>query len=163
MYQVSWDASKDNGASIIEYSLEALETPAKISNRIVRSTIDSEIALHRNLPPLSNFTAPLNELQSIEEPELFEENWIVHYNGTDTYWIIKDLHPIHLFAFRVRARNSYGWGPFSLTSDPVSEPYVLPDRREFLILAISIPALAVALIVSVCLGMSAFLFLFKFF
>ncbi|XP_035904405.1 protein sevenless isoform X2 [Anopheles stephensi] len=105
VYKVSWEPAKDNGAFIEEYALEALVTQ---SNRAVRLVMPSEDETEQVVGASgSNETAPSTEV------ETYDEHWSQVYNGTDVYWIIPERHAIQSNLFRVRARNSYGWGPYS--------------------------------------------------
>lgn len=113
VYQVVWDPAKDNGASILEYSLEAKNqsnegtTATKNNSRVARST---------NLGDATS-----NGLMVVDEPEPNDESkWVVYYNDTDAWWIVRDLHPIKNFIFRVRARNELGWGVYSVESEPIN-------------------------------------------
>ncbi|KAK5650142.1 hypothetical protein RI129_001171 [Pyrocoelia pectoralis] len=97
VYQVWWEASKENGAAIETYLLEALRIP---NYRNKRS---------------ANRPAWFHNAPSIDE---YEDNWIPLYNGTDTFWIITGLQDDYRYAFRVSALNAYGW---SNTSEESSE------------------------------------------
>ncbi|GAB0094112.1 Tyrosine-protein kinase receptor [Sergentomyia squamirostris] len=149
VYKVFWEPAKDNGAPIEEYSLEALQSKP-ISNRVRRSPtleVNSEdvekIALHRMIS--SNKTSSETEIAWSVEPAL-DQQWKIHYNGTELYWIPQELTPIHVYSFRVRARNAYGWGPYSSTSEPISEPYVDITNKSSTIVIIAISMCFVVLI-----------------
>lgn len=143
VYKVSWGAAMHNGAIIEEYSLEGLRY--RVSNRGKRSTDSITDEIQKPLDSKSMITAtPL----TVEEYDAITDNWTVYYNGTDTYWIIKDLTPVNLYSFRVRARNSYGWGDYSDLSDPITEQYVLNEHREYLIIAITGPVVATFVVLS---------------
>ncbi|XP_037919299.1 protein sevenless isoform X2 [Hermetia illucens] len=162
VYKVTWDPSKENGAPIELYSLEALIT--RISNRVVRSAKEYEDYEKPAVPLLepsafANFSPTVlqSDIPSVDEPEAFEEKWVVYYNGTDTYWIVKDLQPINFYIFRVKSKNSYGWGPYSAISEQVSE-YVSPKRRDSLLAAIFAPVVIVG---SCIVLLSCVIFFFK--
>lgn len=74
----------------------------------------------------------------VEEPTIPDSEWRVQYNGTDSYWIIEDLQPVD-YAFRCRARNSYGWSDYSASSDSISGSYVTSERQNYMIVAVSLP------------------------
>ncbi|XP_049298477.1 protein sevenless isoform X2 [Anopheles funestus] len=110
VYKVSWEPAKDNGAIIEEYALEALVTQSKRAARLVMPP-EEENALVVG-------TNGSNDTGSVTEVETYDEHWSQVYNGTDVYWIIPERHAIQSNLFRVRARNSYGWGPYSDESRP---------------------------------------------
>uniref|UniRef100_A0A1B0DB76 Fibronectin type-III domain-containing protein n=1 Tax=Phlebotomus papatasi TaxID=29031 RepID=A0A1B0DB76_PHLPP len=149
VYKVSWEPPKDNGAPIEEYSLEALQTKP-LSNRVRRSPtleVNSEdvekISLHRIIN--NNMTlSESNSDWSVDPP--VDDQWKIYYNGTELYWIPQELTPIHAYSFRVRARNAYGWGPYSSTSEPISEPYVDAPNKSSMIIIIVISMSFVLLI-----------------
>lgn len=148
VYKVSWDAAKENGATIEEYSLEALQR--RISNRVSRSTDGFE-----TIPigePL-NYTTMLNNVPLIvDEKEPPEEKWNIYYNGTETHWIIKDLQPVTQYSFRVKARNVYGWGPYSTTGEATNEMPISSQQRDYMIVAILVPILlALVLVLGSCI------------
>lgn len=143
VFKVSWDAAKENGATIEEYSLEALQW--RSTNRVVRSTDDFEIVT--NGEPL-NYTTMLNSTSlMVEEIEPPVEQWNVYYNGSETHKIIKNLQPITQYSFRVKARNAYGWGPYSSTSEPINQPFITNNRRDYIIVAIMVPILVTLFII----------------
>lgn len=178
VYKVSWDPAKDNGAHIDEYSLEALHT--HLTNHIVRrsatdyDSINEKLSMNEKpttttttttpiiqnnslieidkLAETLNYTTMLSSIPlSVEEEDIPVEKWMVYYNGTDTYWIIENLRPITEYAFRVRAKNEYGWGQYSTTSEPISEPYVSAESPGYLIY-IFVPVLGVlVIIIFICL------------
>ncbi|XP_059618544.1 protein sevenless isoform X2 [Phlebotomus argentipes] len=141
VYKVFWEPAKDNGALIEEYSLEAFQSKPT-SNRVRRSPtleINSDdvekIALHR----ITNSNITLSERDVSWSVDVApEDQWKIYYNGSELYWIPQELTPIHVYSFRVRARNSYGWGPYSSTSEPISEPYVDVTNRSSMIIVIVI-------------------------
>ncbi|XP_052900462.1 protein sevenless [Anopheles moucheti] len=105
IYKVSWDPAKENGATIEEYALEALVTQSKRAARLVMPP-----AVVNSLVVGTNGS---NATESFTEVETYDEHWSQVYNGTDVYWFIPVEHTIQSNLFRVRARNSYGWGPYS--------------------------------------------------
>lgn len=132
VYKVTWTAAENNGAFIEEYSLEALRY--RVSNRVTRST---------------NATIDYNQtnLLIIDELKPLADEWTEYYSGNDTYWIIKDLTPISMYSFRVRAKNAYGWSEYSSLSEPIADTYILNEHREYLVIAVVAPALVTVLIV----------------
>ncbi|XP_050100949.1 protein sevenless isoform X2 [Anopheles aquasalis] len=130
VYKVSWEQAKDNGAPLEAYGLDAM---VHQSNRP---------------PAIRSFTGdPASEQQEEGDPSLGNETsttttvmpaetsgWNQVYNGTDTYWFIPDRLAVHTNLFRVRARNSYGWGPYSNESLPLEEP--LYSNRSIVLLSL---------------------------
>lgn len=144
VYQVVWDPSKDNGASIEEYSLEAKNQSIEGG---ITSTNNSRVARSTNV-----LNATINGLMIIDEPEPNQLQWIVYYNGSESWWIIRDLHPINNFLFRVRARNELGWSVYSIESEPISpalEQYS-PAEKDSIIYK-SLIGLSAGLLVIPCL------------
>uniref|UniRef100_A0A182VVI6 Tyrosine-protein kinase receptor n=1 Tax=Anopheles minimus TaxID=112268 RepID=A0A182VVI6_9DIPT len=111
VYKVSWKPAKDNGAVIEEYALEALVTQSKRAARLVLPPGEEN-------PNQAVGTNGSNHTGSGMEVETYDEHWSQVYNGTDVYWIIPERHAIQNNLFRVRARNSYGWSPYSEESRP---------------------------------------------
>uniref|UniRef100_A0A182PM52 Fibronectin type-III domain-containing protein n=1 Tax=Anopheles epiroticus TaxID=199890 RepID=A0A182PM52_9DIPT len=110
VYKVSWEPAKDNGAIIEEYGLEALvRQPHRAARLAVSPEEDAEPALG---------VEGGNGTVSSSDPETYDAHWSQVYNGTDVYWIIPERYAIQSNLFRVRARNSYGWGPYSDESWP---------------------------------------------
>uniref|UniRef100_A0A182SVI8 Tyrosine-protein kinase receptor n=1 Tax=Anopheles maculatus TaxID=74869 RepID=A0A182SVI8_9DIPT len=105
VYKVNWEPAKDNGAIIEEYALEALVTQSKRAARLVVPAEDE--------PEQMVGASGTNDTVPSTEVETYDEHWSQVYNGTDVYWIIPERHAIQTNLFRVRARNSYGWGPYS--------------------------------------------------
>lgn len=137
VFKVIWISAVDNGAPIEEYSLEALRYRA--TNRARREINDVQPVYSTNMVT----TIPL----TVEEFEPITDTWTVYYNGTDSYWIVKDLSPINMYSFRVRARNTYGWGEYSEISDPITEVYNTSVYREVLLFAIGAPLLVTLIVV----------------
>lgn len=132
VYQISWEASKDNGAPIVMYNLEGVG----FSNyRAKRNT---------------NRTAWFNTSPYVEEKEY---EWISYYNGTDTYWIISGLSDKLRYAFRVSALNEIGWSDPSEESSEfdISAAAMLAEKNEQfgVILGIAIPILVVFVVIVV--------------
>lgn len=151
VFKVIWIAAVDNGAPIEEYSLEALRYRA-----IKRAQRDAN-----ELPPVYSTSMVTPIPLHVEEYEPIADSWTVYYNGTDSYWIVKDLSPINLYSFRVRARNAYGWGEYSEISDQMTETYTSGVYREVLLFAIGIPLLVTIIVVlTSCLICGGFHFLF---
>ncbi|KAG5883190.1 hypothetical protein JTB14_018205 [Gonioctena quinquepunctata] len=90
IYNVIWEASKENGAPIEMYKLEGKILRYYRTKRTTNRTV-----------PFYN-TSPSIELDDLDE-------WRVFYNGTNTSWIINGLDEKYKYAFRVSAQNSYGW------------------------------------------------------
>lgn len=140
VYKVSWEAAKDNGAIIEEYALEVLVSQLNRAARFVLSP-DDDTAAGELAPGVegSNGTATVGEL------ETYDERWSQVYNGTDVYWIIPERHAIQRNLFRVRARNSYGWGPYSDESRPTGpELYV---QRTIIYIATFVSTLGTIVVV----------------
>ncbi|XP_036338669.1 LOW QUALITY PROTEIN: protein sevenless [Rhagoletis pomonella] len=136
VFRIFWQAAPSNGEPITEYSLEALQ--ARSTKRIRRSKLAYEDYMNDSITSHS---------QSLwaEEPSPIEDKWIVTCNTTDLSCIIREIYILRLLMFRVRARNAlYGWGPYSLDSERISEPFVSPEKRDSLVLAIITPAAIVS-------------------
>ncbi|KAJ8952660.1 hypothetical protein NQ318_020975, partial [Aromia moschata] len=129
MYKVWWEASKDNGAPIELYKLEA---KVLLVYRNKRST-------NRTVPWFNS--SPSVEM---EEPE-----WETVYNGTDTSWIISGLNDKQKYAFRVSAFNTHGWSDNSEESnefdlDEAARLAEKPNPMKLIIIATTVP-------ISICL------------
>lgn len=111
-YQVIWDPSKDNGAFIDEYVLEGLQR-------------------RREVPVTEGPEGVEKSLVVEEDPD--NKDWAMYYNGTSTYWITSTVKNIHLYGFRVRAHNSYGWSNYSAESEPVADIVEAGLDRNFLL------------------------------
>lgn len=119
VYKVTWNASKDNGAAILEYVLEAkrvfniAEFEKEKDLRSKRSVGDSnDVSLDHNEIDDETVTEMPNEVE--EKPE---EKWTIKYRGVESHWIVTDLNPIDQYIFRVSALNSYGLSSFSHISE----------------------------------------------
>lgn len=133
IFKVFWEPAKDNGASIIEYSLEALKS--RHHKRIRRHSYS-----HSHSNSSSSITM-MAQMPYVEELKPIEDKWSAFCNTSELSCIVKELHTMRLLMFRVRARNEpYGWGPYSEDSERVLEPFVSPQKRNSLILAIIAPA-----------------------
>lgn len=151
IYKVSWEPAKDNGAVILEYALEALVRSPRNTNRVERSVEQLE---EDEDPEEMNNTIPTRMdviTTDSQEYVTFDERWDLVYNGTDVYWIIPEKLTFHKNKFRVRARNSCGWGPFSGESDPISEPLLSSQTGSYLmIVMVSICAIVIVFFVLIC-------------
>lgn len=137
VFKVIWLAARDNGAAVEEYSLEALRY--RITKRVQRDAGE--------LPPVYSTSVVTAIPLTVEEYEPIADSWTEYYNGTDSYWIVKDLSPINMYSFRVRARNAYGWGDYSEISEPITETYSTGAYRQVLLLAIGLPLLVTLILV----------------
>ncbi|XP_021913370.1 proto-oncogene tyrosine-protein kinase ROS isoform X3 [Zootermopsis nevadensis] len=138
VYQVIWDASRENGARIELYCLEG--------------KIEEETREKRE----ANFTLDADNSARTEDNNFVEADdndiWVLYYNGTDNYWIITDLSPSLRYTFRVRSMNKYGWSNFSLASESFdfTEAAMLAKQQELgFVLSICIPIAMVILCVTV--------------
>lgn len=126
IFRVSWTPSLENGAPIQLYNLEALQAQLRGRRRRRRDTTFS-------LLPWA------------EEPVAIEDQWLDFCNTTELSCIVRDLHSKRLLLFRVRALNRpHGWGPYSEDSERIAEPFVSPEKRGSLVLAIIAPAAIVS-------------------
>lgn len=130
-YQVIWEPSRDNGAIIEEYVLEGLQRRKEIVTGEGETKVDD---------------------QEYEDGE-----WENYYNGTNTYWITRNMRKIRLFGFKVRAKNSYGWSNYSTESEPVTEFNVSGIDTNYMVTIIIVSVfviLLIALAVAVIFGES---------
>lgn len=177
VYTIRWEPAREHGSAILEYRLEAWMRPSGSANdsnsRVKRLAHDDDgeaeaygTADDRGLPerPASAAVDPaqlddLNYTRMVHaEPRLVdgpppppaaEEEWRIVYNGTDNYSVIKDGQLSDMrTTFRVVARNSVGWGPYSVESVPVGE-HVNAGDRNTMVLAVAV-SLSVVLALSVC-------------
>ncbi|KAF7989871.1 hypothetical protein HCN44_008545 [Aphidius gifuensis] len=84
------------------------------------------------------------------DDELKEQQWNIYYNGTDNYWIIVG-EMNNRYKFRVKAKNSYGFGEWSLTSDIIDLQdtigTTIADQQHLgIILGLSIPIITIILL-----------------
>ncbi|XP_023031152.1 protein sevenless isoform X2 [Drosophila willistoni] len=127
IFRLSWSRSRDNGSPIQLYNLEALQARRSLSNRRRRRDVSLSI------------------LPWAEEPMVMEDQWLDYCNTTELSCIVRELHTNRLLLFRVRARNEeHGWGPYSEDSERIAEPFVSPEKRGSLVLAIIAPAAIVS-------------------
>ncbi|XP_064539670.1 protein sevenless [Drosophila montana] len=126
IFRVSWTPALDNGSPILLYNLEALQARRTTRRRRRRETT-------------------LTLLPWAEEPLVIEDQWLDFCNTTELSCIVRELHTRRLLLFRVRARNRpHGWGPYSEDSERIAEPFVSPEKRGSLVLAIIAPAAIVS-------------------
>lgn len=157
VYKISWETPRDNGATILEYSLEAwmknqflprsarsVETAAAVAP--VAADYSRLTATYEASADHLNYTTMLpNRLLQVDETE---RDWIVYYNGSENYWITTEAMPIIKDqSFRVRARNAYGWSGYSNESVPFVAPIVSEERISFLMFVIFGPVLVIFFIV----------------
>ncbi|XP_070074461.1 protein sevenless [Drosophila takahashii] len=131
VFRVTWTAARGNGAPIALYNLEALQARSERRRRRRRRRRSSN--------------GSLEQLPWAEEPLVVEDQWLDFCNTTELSCIVKSLHSSRLLLFRVRARSlEHGWGPYSEESERVAEPFVSPEKRGSLVLAIIAPAAIVS-------------------
>ncbi|XP_017036202.1 protein sevenless isoform X1 [Drosophila kikkawai] len=131
VFRVTWTAARGNGAPIVLYNLEALQ--ARSDNR------------RRRRRRRRNSDGSVEQLPWAEEPVVVEDHWLDYCNTTELSCIVRSLHSSRLLLFRVRARSQeHGWGPWSEESERVAEPFVSPEKRGSLVLAIIAPAAIVS-------------------
>ncbi|XP_054728976.1 protein sevenless [Anastrepha obliqua] len=139
VFRIFWEAAPGNGEPISEYSLEALQ--ARRTKRIRRSQLTYPDYMNGSITSHS-------QTLWAEEPSPIEDKWIVTCNTTELSCIIREIYILRLLMFRVRARNElYGWGPYSMDSERILEPFVSPEKRDSLVLAIITPAAIVSIFV----------------
>ncbi|KAH8368076.1 hypothetical protein KR084_006459 [Drosophila pseudotakahashii] len=132
VFRVTWTPARGNGAPIALYNLEALQARSDIHRR-------------RRRRRRSDSGGSLEQLPWAEEPVVVEDQWLDFCNTTELSCIVKSLHLSRLLLFRVRARSlEHGWGPYSEESERVAEPFVSPEKRGSLVLAIIAPAAIVS-------------------
>ncbi|XP_062538058.1 proto-oncogene tyrosine-protein kinase ROS isoform X3 [Armigeres subalbatus] len=148
VYKVSWEPAKDNGAVILEYALEVLVRSSRLTNRVERSVEQFDDGGSEEM----NNTIPLHmDVIPTDSQEYMTERWVQVYNGTDNYWIIPDKLTFHENKFRVRARNSCGFGPFSGESDPISEPLLSNQTKSYLMIGgVSLTIIVIIFILLIC-------------
>lgn len=142
VYKVAWQPAIDNGAPIELYALEGLRY--RFDSRIRRST--EQTGAEKQLEPAHSTTMAIQNPLSVDEPEPKAHSWTVYYNGTDNYWFIKDLEPLSQYSFRVRAKNSFGWGDYSELSEQMSEQSIIAEHRGYVLLRVVTPAILVSLV-----------------
>ncbi|KAH8264714.1 hypothetical protein KR044_002241 [Drosophila immigrans] len=128
VFRVSWSPALEHGEPIVLYNMEALQA-RRSSRRRRRRRRDTSVQL----------------LPWAEEPSVLEDQWLDFCNTTELSCIVRELHTQRLVLFRVRARNRpHGWGPYSEESVRIAEPFVSPEKRGSLVLAIIAPAAIVS-------------------
>ncbi|XP_067635363.1 protein sevenless isoform X2 [Eurosta solidaginis] len=148
IFRIFWDAAPGNGEQITTYSLEALQ--ARGSKRIRRSQLAYNDYMNNSI---TSYTQTL----WAEELSPIEDKWIVACNTTELSCIIREIYIRRLLMFRVRAKNElYGWGPYSLDSERISEPFVSPEKRGSLVIAIITPAAIVSIFVLILIILRTF-------
>ncbi|KAH8364997.1 hypothetical protein KR200_011076 [Drosophila serrata] len=131
VFRVTWTAARGNGAPIVLYNLEALQARSNGHRRRRRRRRNSD--------------GSVEQLPWAEEPVVVEDHWLDYCNTTELSCIVRSLHSSRLLLFRVRARSQeHGWGPWSEESERVAEPFVSPEKRGSLVLAIIAPAAIVS-------------------
>lgn len=141
VYKVTWEPAVDNGAPIIEYVLEALRYHSRIRRSVQFTSADEEPA------SLPSKTMTIQKTLTAEEREPLADEWTVYYNGTDNYWIVKDLTPISEYSFKVRARNALGWGNYSDMNEIISDQAYAAERQGYVLLVVVAPIMLVMLVV----------------
>jgi proto-oncogene tyrosine-protein kinase ROS len=125
VYKVTWNASKDNGAVILEYILES-KRDHKFINKDKEKEVDSLRARRSVNENGSGYSADVEPIYVTEMPNEIEddiyhdEQWAVKYHGVESHWIVTDLNNIEQYIFRVRANNFYGQSDWSLISEFVN-------------------------------------------
>ncbi|XP_077293792.1 receptor protein-tyrosine kinase sevenless [Arctopsyche grandis] len=141
VYQLHWTASEPHGSPILIYSLYGrVDIPDDAKIRIHRNTksfersnmssavkskedIFSRHARNANDTqfqsdiPYSSIEENPESLVSENESHSISDDWIMLYNGSDTYWIIPENKLSDVYIFKIRAQNIYGWSDFSETSE----------------------------------------------
>ncbi|XP_061402666.1 protein sevenless [Musca vetustissima] len=136
IFKIQWDAAERHGAASLQYSLEGLQA------RTVKRSRREAVASYLNY---TSSISVISQLPWAEELQPIEDKWIVVCNTTELSCIVRQLHTLRLLMFRVRAHShEYGWGAYSEDSERVLEPYVSPQKRNSLVLAIMAPVVIVA-------------------
>lgn len=134
VFRVTWTAARGNGAPIVLYNMEALQARSNGNGR-----------RRRRRRRASDGGGSVEQLPWAEEPVAVEDRWLDYCNTTELSCIVRSLHSSRLLLFRVRARSQeHGWGPWSEESERVAEPFVSPEKRGSLVLAIIAPAAIVS-------------------
>ncbi|EDV44512.2 uncharacterized protein Dana_GF20397 [Drosophila ananassae] len=132
VFRVTWTPARGNGAAIVLYNLEALQARSSRRRR-------------RRRRRHAESGGSVEQLPWAEEPTVMEDQWLDYCNTTELSCIVRSLHSSRLLLFRVRARSQeHGWGPYSEESERVAEPFVSPEKRGSLVLAIIAPAAIVS-------------------
>ncbi|KAH8376102.1 hypothetical protein KR009_005932, partial [Drosophila setifemur] len=134
VFRVVWTPARGNGAPILLYNLEALQARTDVHGRRRRRRRRSAVS-----------DGSVEELPWAEEPAVMEDRWLDYCNTTELSCLVRSLHTSRLLLFRVRARSQeHGWGPYSEESERVAEPFVSPEKRGSLVMAIIAPAAIVS-------------------
>ncbi|XP_070506789.1 protein sevenless isoform X5 [Chironomus tepperi] len=123
VYKIVWNASKENGAPIIEYVLESKKifNPQEYLEKRARRSVDDSNDINQEAVEHEDTTDMIpHEYDDIN----LQEKWTVAYNGVDTHYIATELEQIDQHVFRVKGRNSYGWGHYSQLSDLVNSTQI---------------------------------------
>ncbi|XP_052857892.1 protein sevenless [Drosophila gunungcola] len=141
VFRVTWTAARGNGAAIALYNLEALQARRRSRRRRRRRRSRADGDANAD----TDSGGSVERLPWAEEPLVVEDQWLDFCNTTELSCIVKSLHTSRLLLFRVRARSvEHGWGPYSEESERVAEPFVSPEKRGSLVLAIIAPAAIVS-------------------
>lgn len=126
VYKIIWNASKENGAPIIEYILESMKifNPEEWNEKRAKRSVEESNDINQEIIEHEDSTDIPNEFNV----DAYEEKWIVAYNGVDTHYIVTELEQIDQHIFRVKGRNSYGWGDHSLVSELVNSTQIYIGR-----------------------------------
>ncbi|XP_071445601.1 proto-oncogene tyrosine-protein kinase ROS [Hetaerina americana] len=113
LFQVSWELAHDNGAPILYYILEGRQIQSKVNSNPKdmnpsTMTLTSDDVLGDRI--ISRATLPTE--------------WVNLHNGSENYWIIRNLVPGAQYEFRLRAANLYGLGEPS----PISSEFTVPPE-----------------------------------
>lgn len=139
MFGISWDPAKDNGAKIEFYILEGLKSDKTVKKRAPRSTTN------QNEPKIINSSVLVLNQQKVEEKGPIEDEWQKLYSGHNTFFY--DASVVAYRGFKVRAKNIYGWGPYSEPSFRINESFITAQNNESLVIAVSVPIFAVLIVV----------------
>jgi len=60
-----------------------------------------------------------------------EEGWFSVYRDDQNRWAVSGLPEDSLYAFRVRAKNAFGWSEFSQTSGPLDLAAAIAQRQSY--------------------------------
>lgn len=138
MFGILWDPAKDNGAKIEFYILEGIKSDKTIKKRAPRSTTHNE-------PKIINSSVLVQNQQTVEEMGPIEDEWQQLYSGNSTFFY--DASVVTYRGFKVRAKNIYGWGPYSEPSFRINDSYITAQNNESLVIAVAVPIFAVLIVV----------------
>lgn len=139
IFGILWDPAKDNGAKIEFYILEGLKSDKTVKKRAPRSTTN------QNEPKIINSSVLVLNQQTVEEKGPIEDEWQQLYSGNSTFFY--DASVVAYRGFKVRAKNIYGWGPYSEPSFRINESFITAQNNESLLIAVSVPIFAVLIVV----------------